>query len=40
MINNLNNKAQYPFTYDDKNVNEVMLSNYIVELMETKKLFI
>lgn len=37
MINNFKNKAQYPFTYGDKNANEVMLSDYIVELMKTKK---
>ena len=27
----------YPITYGDKNVDEVMLSDYVVELMKTKK---
>jgi len=27
----------YPITYGDKNVDEVMLSNYVVELMKTKR---
>ncbi len=33
----LNEKAHYPFTYGDKNVDEVMLSDYVVELMKTKR---
>lgn len=32
-----NEKAHYPFTYGDKNADEVMLSDYVVELMKTKK---
>jgi hypothetical protein len=32
-----NEKAHYPFTYVDKNVDEVMLSDYVVELMKTKR---
>ena len=30
-------KACYPFTYGDKNVEKVMLSDYIVKLMKTKR---
>ena len=37
MINNFNKKAQYPFTYGDKNADEVRLSDYVVELMKTKR---
>lgn len=37
MINNFNNKAQYPFTYGDENADDIRLSNYVVELMKTKK---
>ena len=33
----LNEKTHYPFTYGDKNVDEVMLSDYVVELMKTKR---
>ncbi len=32
-----NEKAHYPFTYGDKNVDEVMLSDYVVGLMKTKR---
>jgi hypothetical protein len=32
-----NEKAHYPFTYGDKNADEVMLSDYVVELMKTKR---
>ena len=35
MIKNFNEKARYPFTYDYKNADEVMLSNSAVELMFT-----
>ena len=34
---NSSEKAHYPFTYGDKNADEVMLSDYIVELMGTKR---
>ena len=33
----LNEKAHYPFTYGDRNVDEVMLSDYVIELMKTKR---
>lgn len=36
-MKHFNEKAHYPFTYGDKNVDEVMLSDYLVELMRTKR---
>ena len=30
-------KSQYPFTYGDTNADEVMLSDFVVELMKTEK---
>lgn len=33
----LNQKAHYPYTYGDKNANEVRLSNYAVALMRSQK---
>ena len=36
-MKNFNEKAHYPFTYGDKNTDEVMLSDYVVELMKTKR---
>ena len=32
-----NEKAHYPFTYGDKNVDKVMLSDYVVKLMKNKR---
>ena len=37
MTNNFNTKSHFPFTYGDKNADEIRLSNYVVELMKTKK---
>jgi hypothetical protein len=37
MSNNFNLKPHFPFTYGDENADEVRLSNYVVELMKTKK---
>ena len=37
MTNNFNTKPHFPFTYGDENADEVKLSNYVVDLMKTKK---
>ena len=37
MANNFNTKPHFPFTYGDKNADDVRLSNYVVELMKTNK---
>ena len=37
MTNNFDTKPHFPFTYGDENADEVRLSNYVVELMKTKK---
>jgi len=37
MTNNLNEKPNFPFTYGDRNTHEVMLSDYVVELIKTKR---
>ena len=37
MTNNFNEKPNFPFTYGDKDTHEAMLSDYIVELMKTKR---
>lgn len=37
MTNNFNTKPHFPFTYGDENADEVGLSNYIVELIKTKR---
>lgn len=37
MTNNFNTKPHFPFTYGDKNADEVRLSDYVVELIKTKR---
>ena len=36
-MTNFNEKSQFPYTYGDKNVDEKLLSDYVVTLMKTKK---
>ena len=36
-FNAFNEKAHYPFTYGNRNADEVMLSDYVVALMKTEK---
>jgi hypothetical protein len=37
MTNNFNTNPHFSFTYGDENADEVKLSDYVVELMKTKK---
>ena len=37
MTNNFNAKPHFPYTYGDKNADEIRLSNYVVKLMKSKK---
>lgn len=34
---NFNQKTHYPYPYGDKNANEVRLSDFVIELMKSKK---